>query len=735
MSRRYASVRRIAVVWPVLWALAGASWGQSPPPDRPVHRVKPSPPRVKPTRVKPTEQLPAADEEASLDQYTRLLEAERLSEQGRHLEVLDLLAEAPAEQRHWEYGHLRSRAAGLALRKIATTGGLHGRFLAVDFSPEESLVAGAGTGGAVSLLDAATGTRVRTLRGHRLWVRCLKFHPNGKLLASGSDDGTVKLWRADIGLEIRELPQQRKSIMGVCFSPDGRTIATAGLDEAVKLWNLSDGKEILSLDGHAKGAGAVAYSPDGNRLATMSLNGEIFLWDASTGQQLKLLGDQQILQEVSIAFSPDGHRLACGYPGSAAVWDLETGEKTLSVGRASNGVGQVAFTPDGQGLLTARDHTVCLWDVATGRALSRMTGRTGPIHALALQGDGSRFALGGEGQVCLCATPVGDAHSLMGTTGARASCLGFGDNGEAVLAGGANGDFAWDLETGIELPSDRPPGRTLAFSADGTRVASVGPDRRLIIRGWNTGEVFMNTEPLQKKAPLAAIFTHDGTQLLTSEWNKTIRLWDVAKRRKVWSSPVLPGPAVSLALSPRGTVLAAAARDRCVVIYNLLSGEMVNEISMPATAVAFSKKGMLAAAGRDHVIRILEPMTGKVRMLLRGHEDYISSLAFTADGQRLASAAADGTVRVWAPYAGIELLTLEAGQQGFTAVAFSTEGGHLVAGDRQGQVHLWESDRVFLDDKAEWLPIEEVLVPALKADQPSQEKKAPLQKPAPIIRQ
>ncbi len=54
---------------------------------------------------------------------------------------------------------------------------------------------------------------------------------------------------------------------------------------------------------------------------------------------------------------------------------------------------------------------------------------------------------------------------------------------------------------------------------------------------------------------------------------------------------------------------------------------------------------MLAAACGDHRIRLLDAATGKLRAVLEGHTDAITSLAFHHD--LLASGSRDGTVRLW----------------------------------------------------------------------------------------
>jgi len=62
-------------------------------------------------------------------------------------------------------------------------------------SPDGRLLAASAGARNVTLSDATTGARIRTLHGHSRKVNCLAFSPDGRLLASGSDDGSAKIWR------------------------------------------------------------------------------------------------------------------------------------------------------------------------------------------------------------------------------------------------------------------------------------------------------------------------------------------------------------------------------------------------------------------------------------------------------------------------------------------------------------------------------------------------------------
>lgn len=66
------------------------------------------------------------------------------------------------------------------------------------------------------------------------------------------------------------------------------------------------------------------------------------------------------------------------------------------------------------------------------------------------------------------------------------------------------------------------------------------------------------------------------------------------------------------------------------------------------TAISVSPNGdLIAAAGDDHVIRIVNLTTGKTQATLTGHLDWVQSVEFSPSGLQLASCGNDGTLRIW----------------------------------------------------------------------------------------
>jgi WD40 repeat protein len=86
------------------------------------------------------------------------------------------------------------------------------------------------------------------------------------------------------------------------------------------VWDAQTGQQLLTCKGHTDDVQSVAFSPDGKRLASASDDNTVKVWDTQTGQELLTLRVDKHMRKV--AFSPDGHRLACGAAdGTITIWD------------------------------------------------------------------------------------------------------------------------------------------------------------------------------------------------------------------------------------------------------------------------------------------------------------------------------------------------------------------------------------------------------------------------------
>lgn len=86
----------------------------------------------------------------------------------------------------------------------------------------------------------------------------------------------------------------------------------------------------------------------------------------------------------------------------------------------------------------------------------------------------------------------------------------------------------------------------------------------------------------------------------------------------------------------------------------------ITRFTLPIRSLAFNKSGsMLAAAGDDEGIKLIDTIDGSIARVLKGHKAPITGLAFDPNGEYLASVDSIGTVIFWELHSGRELHILK----------------------------------------------------------------------------
>ena len=190
---------------------------------------------------------------------------------------------------------------------------------------------------------------------------------------------------------------------------------------------------------------------------------------------------------------------------------------------------------------------------------------------------------------------------------------------------------------------------------------------------------------------VAVAFSPDGRLLATASRDGTARLWDPATGDCLHTLTGHTDWVNDVAFSPDGHLLATASRDGTARLWDPATGDCLRTLAHTNSVggVAFSPDGhLLATGGADRTARLWDPATGDCLHTL-GHAKRVWDVAFGPDGHLLATASGDKRTRLWDPATGNHLRTLGSHDGPVLAVAFRLDGRLLATGGGDGTARLW----------------------------------------------
>jgi hypothetical protein len=198
-----------------------------------------------------------------------------------------------------------------------------------------------------------------------------------------------------------------------------------------------------------------------------------------------------------------------------------------------------------------------------------------------------------------------------------------------------------------------------------------------------------------------AVFSRDGSRILTASRDNTAKLWDAASGKLV-ASFARGNSLYSARFSPDGTRILTASADNTAKLWDTASGNLIVSLAHQGAVedAVFSPDGVrILTASWDKTAKLWDAASGRL-IASFAHQDGIIRAAFSPDGARVLTGSWDKTAKLWDAASG-KLIASFAHQDRVNNVLLSPDGGRVLTASWDKTAKLW--DAVTPAELARWM--------------------------------
>ncbi|MDQ7824929.1 MAG: serine/threonine-protein kinase [Candidatus Eremiobacteraeota bacterium] len=576
----------------------------------------------------------------------------------------------------------------------------------------------------------------------------LEFTGDGKVLVAAVYDGSLLMLDAKTGSPLKTLKDRTMGIYDLAVSNDGRIAATRTMGNlkssgCLTIWDLEKGKIIHSLHEATDAAGNLALAVEGNPLFSSAFN-VVRVWDTKSG------GLAREFSGARVAISSAGTLALTYQDGFFRLWDV-LGSRCIRTLKGSLSSRELVATHCLRLAFDHRGSELMVLDMETLQCLRTLELKSvaggitlAPRSYFALASTETSLTLWRypqdprfPGASFLVASPGGSEEAVKAEKELKKQL-------SSISAALEQGAITAAVEAYERAKAIEGCGRLPEVLQFWTRLS------RLCRRGalndcWEEGAVttplhLLHRGALTRKGSFAVFMGF----LETAIWDLSTMKEAVKRKDPAVSIGIDPGGAKALVImgkyDPYGGVIETAEKDNPVYLWDIAKGQVLRPLGALGGAAkiragqvkaAFSVDGMRAVLCHDGRLAIYDLLTGlkagevecalpedlsispcgrmALAVMKQGGVSYTyfidvehdvpvhtimglgEILAFSRDGLFSAALDAGGTALLWNVKTGGIVHRLEGQQPGITSMDFTSDGRAAVSVSLDGSFQVWDT--------------------------------------------
>jgi len=405
-------------------------------------------------------------------------------------------------------------------------------------------------------------------------------------LVTATQDG-VNLWDTASGDRLASLPVGVASASAVLTTDGAYLFAEhrGDIETRLELWSLEQGEIVAELV--VAGVPAlVATDPSGSRVAVADYDHAVRVWDFATGE---------LLAQIDLPVQPSAIHLAAGGEtlgivhgeSGVSLWSISRPQSPL-LQEAAVGNWQLVFSPSGAAVLAGRAETgFQIYSSRDGRLVGP------PIGVRSSAGPATMLAFSENEQIVFTGNPTGLSRFWRATEIPPVAEGGMAESDHPLWQPSADRVMA-ALRGGRGMVIGDPAGHVHVLSGGASLAEVQAMSEDVSFVGHNAEVMRLSVD-------------RSGTLIASAATDNSIRVWNVQSGQPLSWITELEGDAVDkLLFSPDMTML-AVLRGTSLGVYNVADGSVAAEFELGEMhrSLAYASDNHIYAGGESGTLRVI----------------------------------------------------------------------------------------------------------------------------------